>query len=98
MARIFSTIVTALVAGAIGFGLGVYAAPSDGVASLRAAIDKLIAEQNFSNSDRADPVTAAKIGRILGVDAIILGTITHYDYEDKVTGGGGTSFGGFGRL
>ena len=63
----------------------------------RAAIDKLIAEQNFSNSDRADPVTAAKIGRILGVDAIILGTITHYDYEDKVTGGGGTSFGGFGR-
>lgn len=70
-----------------------------GKASLieRAAIDKLIAEQNFSNSDRADPVTAAKIGRILGVDAIILGTITHYDYEDKVTGGGGTSFGGFGR-
>jgi curli biogenesis system outer membrane secretion channel CsgG len=63
----------------------------------RNAIDKLLAEQNFSNTDRTDPVTAAKLGKILGVDAIILGTITHYDYADKTTGGGGASrFGGFG--
>jgi curli biogenesis system outer membrane secretion channel CsgG len=55
----------------------------------RSAIDKLVAEQNFSNTDRVDPVTAAKLGRILGVDTIILGTITHYDYVDKTTGGGG---------
>jgi curli biogenesis system outer membrane secretion channel CsgG len=70
----------------------------DGSASVieRAAIDKLLAEQNLSNSDRFDPATAAKIGRILGVDAIILGSITHYDYEDKTTGGGGNRFGGFG--
>ncbi len=59
----------------------------------RAAIDKLIAEQNFSNTDRTDPLTAAKLGRILGVDAIILGSITHYDYDDKVVGGGGSHFG-----
>jgi len=38
----------------------------------RAAIDKLIAAQNLSNSDRTDPLTAAKLGPILGVDAIIL--------------------------
>lgn len=63
----------------------------------RSAIDKLLAEQNFSNSDRTDPVTAAKLGRVLGVDAIILGTITRYDYADKTTGGGGGArFGGFG--
>jgi len=62
----------------------------------RSAMDKLLAEQNFSNSGRADPVTAAKIGRILGVDAIILGTITRYDYSDTTTGGGGARFGGFG--
>lgn len=63
----------------------------------RAAIDKLLTEQNFSNSDRTDPVTAAKLGRVLGVDAIILGTITRYDYADKTTGGGGGArFGGFG--
>jgi curli biogenesis system outer membrane secretion channel CsgG len=63
----------------------------------RNAIDKLLTEQNFSNTDRTDPVTAAKLGRILGVDAIILGTVTHYDYADKTTGGSGVSrFGGFG--
>jgi curli biogenesis system outer membrane secretion channel CsgG len=61
----------------------------------RDAIDKLLAEQNLTNSDRTDPTTAAKLGRILGVDAIIMGTITHFDYMDKTTGGG-TRFGGFG--
>ncbi len=62
----------------------------------RSAIDKLLAEQNLSNSDRTDPQTAAKLGRVLGVDGIILGSITHYDYQDKTTGGGGVRFGGFG--
>ncbi len=55
----------------------------------RAAIDKLMAEQNWGNSDRTDPLTAAKLGRILGVDAIVVGAITQNDYDDKVTGGGG---------
>lgn len=64
----------------------------------RSAIDKLIAEQNLSNSDRTDPTTAAKLGRILGVDAIVIGTITHYDYLDKMTGGGGARFAGFGGV
>ena len=62
----------------------------------RNAIDKLLKEQDFSNTNRTDPVTAAKLGRVLGVDTIILGTITHYDYVDKTTGGGGSHFGGFG--
>jgi len=62
----------------------------------RSALDKLLAEQNLSNSDRTDPMTAAKLGRILGVDAIILGTITQYVYDDKVTGGGSRGFGGIG--
>jgi curli biogenesis system outer membrane secretion channel CsgG len=62
----------------------------------RNAIDKLLAEQDFSNTNRTDPATAAKLGRVLGVDTIILGTITHYDYVDKTTGGGGSRFGGFG--
>jgi curli biogenesis system outer membrane secretion channel CsgG len=63
----------------------------------RSAIDRILTEQNFSNTDRTDPLTAAKLGRILGVDAIIMGTITHYDYFDKTTGGGGGGrFVGFG--
>jgi curli biogenesis system outer membrane secretion channel CsgG len=59
----------------------------------RNAIDKLLAEQDLSNTDRTDPLTAAKLGRILGVDAIVLGSITHYDYEDKIVGGGNSRFG-----
>ena len=32
----------------------------------RKSIDKIMSEQNLSNSDRADPMTASKIGRLLG--------------------------------
>lgn len=49
----------------------------------RKALDKILAEQNFSNSDRADASTAAKIGRVLGVDAIIIGSITKFGRDDK---------------
>lgn len=51
----------------------------------RDAINKLLAEQNLTNSDRTDPQTAAKLGQILGVDAIVLGSITRYDFENKTT-------------
>jgi len=50
----------------------------------RSALDKVLAEQDFANSQRADPATAARLGKLLGVDAIILGTITHYDYTEKI--------------
>ncbi|HEV2114338.1 MAG TPA: CsgG/HfaB family protein [Terriglobales bacterium] len=64
----------------------------------RQQIDRILHEQNFSNSDRANPTSAAKIGKILGVDAIIVGAITEFGNETKNTGvgGGGGGFGGFG--
>jgi curli biogenesis system outer membrane secretion channel CsgG len=64
----------------------------------RNKLDKILAEQNFSNSDRADAATAAKIGRVLGVDAIIVGSITKFGRDDKSTtvGGGGIIKGPFG--
>jgi len=64
----------------------------------RKALDKILKEQNFSNSDRADPNSAAKIGKLLGVDAIIVGSITQFGNETKNTGvgGGGGGLGGFG--
>jgi curli biogenesis system outer membrane secretion channel CsgG len=64
----------------------------------RRALDKILAEQNFSTSDRANPSTAAKIGKILGLDAIIIGSITQFGAETKNTkvGGAGGGFGGFG--
>jgi hypothetical protein len=64
----------------------------------RKAMDKILAEQNFSNSDRANPNSAAKIGKLLGVDAIIVGSITQFGNDTKNTGigGGGGGLGGFG--
>jgi curli biogenesis system outer membrane secretion channel CsgG len=64
----------------------------------RKALDKILAEQNFSNSDRADPTSAAKIGKLLGVDAIVEGSITEFGNETKKTniGGGGGNWHGFG--
>lgn len=64
----------------------------------RNALDKVLKEQNFSNSDRADSSSAAKIGQILGVDAIITGSITQFGSDDNSTGVGGFGrrLGGFG--
>jgi curli biogenesis system outer membrane secretion channel CsgG len=64
----------------------------------RKALDKILAEQNFSNSDRANPTSAAKIGKMLGIDAMIVGSITQFGNETKNTniGGAGGGFGGFG--
>jgi curli biogenesis system outer membrane secretion channel CsgG len=63
----------------------------------RKALDKILAEQNFSNSDRADPNSAAKIARILGVDAIIIGSITQFGRDDQSTSVGGGAIGGVTR-
>lgn len=49
----------------------------------RQMLDAVLKEQNFSTSDRADPTTAAKIGKVLGVDAMIVGTITQFGFENK---------------
>ena len=59
----------------------------------RKAIDKIMSEQNFSNSDRADSTTAAKIGRLIGADAIVMGSITQFGRDDKKTNVGGSVFG-----
>ena len=70
----------------------------------RKALDKILAEQNFSNSDRANPASAAKIGKLLGVDAILVGSITQFGNETKNLGLGGAGggllghgLGGFGH-
>ena len=64
----------------------------------RKAMDKILAEQNFSNSDRANPNSAAKLGKLLGVDAIIVGSVTQFGNDTKNTkvGGGGGGWGGYG--
>jgi curli biogenesis system outer membrane secretion channel CsgG len=59
----------------------------------RNAIDKILHEQDFSNSNRADPNTAAKIGHILGVDAVITGDITQFGRDDENKNYGGAVVG-----
>src|SRR5579863_5072149 len=63
----------------------------DGTYSIieRKQLDKILAEQNFSNSNRADATSAARIAKVLGVDAIIVGSITEFGNETKHTGLGG---------
>ncbi len=60
----------------------------------RNAMEKVLSEQNFSNSDRADAASAAKIGRVLGVDAIIVGSITQFGRDDRNTTVAGGAVGG----
>ena len=49
----------------------------------RAQLDRVLNEQNFQQDARSDATSAAKLGRLLGVDAIIIGSITQYQREDK---------------
>ena len=64
----------------------------------RQKLDMILKEQNFSNSDRANPTSAAKLGAILGVDAIIVGSVTQFGNETKNQnyGGLGGALGRFG--
>jgi curli biogenesis system outer membrane secretion channel CsgG len=57
----------------------------------RKKLDAILAEQNFSNSDRADPSarTMASIGKMLGVKYLIVGSITKFGLETKRQGFGG---------
>ncbi len=58
----------------------------------RSKIDAILAEQNLGQSGRIEPTTAAQIGRVLGVDAVLIGSITQFHIEEQSKGG---SLGGF---
>lgn len=64
---------------------------NDGTYSIveRQMLDSILKEQNLSVSDRADPSTACKIGKLLSVDAIIVGTVTQFGFETKTAKVGG---------
>lgn len=53
----------------------------------RSRIDAVLNEQNLGASGRIDPSTAAQIGKILGVDAVIIGTVTRLDLQTRQSGG-----------
>ncbi len=63
----------------------------------RKQLDRVLQEQNFQQSGRADPSSAVQLARLLGVDAIIIGSITQFGRDDKKLGiAGGVRVGGIG--
>lgn len=53
----------------------------------REQIDKVIKEQDFGQSGRVDAKTAAKIGKILGVDFLVMGRVTEFSLKSTEVGG-----------
>ncbi len=45
------------------------------------ALDKMLAQQRLAPGDRASTAAAAQFGRIVGVDAVVMGTITQFGGE-----------------
>jgi len=64
----------------------------------RNKLDKVLSEQKLGASGLVDASTAAQIGKILGVQAVIVGSITQFsiDTEELGIGGIGRLFGGAG--
>lgn len=63
----------------------------------RKQLDRVLQEQNFQQSGRADPSSAVQLAKLLGVDAIIIGSITQFGRDDKKLGvAGGVRIGGIG--
>ena len=52
----------------------------------RASLDKILSEQKLQTSGITDPATAAQIGKVLGIDAVVLGNVTTSN-STKVSGG-----------
>jgi len=49
----------------------------------RDKLDKVMAEQKFAMSGAVDPATAAKVGKILGLNAIVTGSISQFGSDTE---------------
>lgn len=48
----------------------------------RQQLDKVLAEQNLGASGRVDPSTAARLGKILGVQLVVVGSVSEFDVAE----------------
>ena len=53
----------------------------------RSRVAEVLREQNLGASGRVNASTAAQIGRILGVDAVVVGSVTRFNLEERRSGG-----------
>lgn len=58
----------------------------------RRLVKDLIKEQDFAQSNRVKRGTGARVGRITGADAILMGTITVFGRDDRKKGLGGFGY------
>jgi len=54
----------------------------------RSRVETILAEQNLGQSGRIDSSTAAKIGKVLGVEAVVFGSVNQFDLQKQESGGG----------
>jgi curli biogenesis system outer membrane secretion channel CsgG len=52
----------------------------------RSKVDQLLKEQDLGSSGRVEAGTAAEIGRLLGVEVVLVGTITQFNVDSKKSG------------
>ncbi|MGD1874176.1 MAG: CsgG/HfaB family protein [Mastigocoleus sp.] len=64
----------------------------------RTKIESILEEQDFDTSGRVDPNTAAKIGRLLGAELVVFGSITGANIESNRGSAGGLKVPVFGRV
>ncbi len=62
----------------------------------RQDLDKVFAEQHLGSSGNVTPETAAKAGRVLGVEMIVIGSVTEFGISERKISGGISALGGAG--
>lgn len=60
----------------------------------RSRIADVLAEQNLAIAGRIDPSTAAQVGRLLGADAVVIGSVTRFNLDEESGGGSILGIGG----
>jgi curli biogenesis system outer membrane secretion channel CsgG len=62
----------------------------------RQELEKVMAEQRLGTSGAVTPETATKVGQILGVEMIVVGSITEFGIKERKISGGISALGGAG--
>ncbi|MEX1140485.1 MAG: CsgG/HfaB family protein [Bacteroidota bacterium] len=60
----------------------------------REEMEKIIQEQKFSNSSMVTPETATKVGKLLGVELFVIGSVSEFGTKQSSVGGNVPLFGG----
>jgi curli biogenesis system outer membrane secretion channel CsgG len=51
----------------------------------RGEVDRILSEQQFANSGLVDPATAARLGKLMGAEAVMVAKVTSVKHDDFFT-------------